>query len=108
MDERRLRRIVLKTDLTDEAFCVRGGGGMCEMRDFYSKLRVKELILRMLATISMETPVEDVLVKSKELMVSTFSVTDGDKVVSVVSDREIFITLFKLLRKSWICRIATV
>ncbi len=98
VDEGRLRGIVLRTDLTDAALCVSGSGDMREMRYFCHKLKVKDLMIRMPATISVETPVEDVLVKGKELMVSTFPVMDGDKVVGVVSDREIFITLFKLLQ----------
>jgi len=48
-------------------------------------------------TISKDETVERVLIKGRELMMSSFPVMDGDQVVGIVSDREIFVTLFKLL-----------
>ena len=98
VDGGHLRGILLRTDLSDAALCVSGSGDMNEMSYFCNKLKVKDLMIRMPATISVETTVEEVLIKGKEMMLSTFPVMDGDKVVGVVSDREIFVTLFKLLQ----------
>ena len=90
VDEGHLRGILLRTDLSDAALCVSGSGDMNEMSYFCNKLKVKDLMIRMPVTISVETTVEEVLIKGKEMMLSTFPVMDGDKVVGVVSDREIY------------------
>jgi len=97
VDEGRLRGVVHRRDLSEAALCVSGSGDMCEMNYFRNKLKVKDLMVRMPATISVDATVEDTLIKGKALMMSTFPVMDGDEVVGVVSDREIFVTLFKLL-----------
>ncbi len=97
VDGGRLRGIVHRRDLSDAALCVSGSGDVCEMRYFCNKLKVKDLMVRMPTTVCIDDTVEDTLIKGKELMMSTFPVMDGDNVVGVVSDREIFITLFKLL-----------
>ena len=97
VDEGRLRGILLRTDLSDAALCVSGSGDTCEMNYFCNKLKVKDLMVRMPTTVTVNASVEEVLVKGKELTMSTFPVLDGDTVVGVVSDREIFVSLFKLL-----------
>ena len=71
---------------------------MCEMNYFCNKLKVKDLMVRMPVTIPVDATVEETLIKGKELMMSTFPVMDGDKVIGVVSDREIYVTLYKLLQ----------
>ncbi len=48
-------------------------------------------------TVSLDDTVVATLIKGKQMMISSFPVMDGDNVVGTVSDREIFITLFKLL-----------
>jgi len=68
------------------------------MNYFCNKLKVKDLMVRMPVTIPVDATVEEALIKGKEMMLSTFPVMDGDKVVGVVSDREIFVTLYKLLQ----------
>jgi len=98
IDEGRLRGILLRTDLSDAALCVSGSGDTCEMNYFCNKLKVKDLMVRMPVTIPVDATVEEALIKGKEMMLSTFPVMDGDKVVGVVSDREIFVTLYKLLQ----------
>ena len=97
VDEGRLRGIVHRKDLHDAALCVSGSGDMCEMNYFCNKLKVKDVMVRMPVTVSLNDTVEDTLIKGRKTMMSTFPVIDGDKVVGVVSDREIFVTLFKLL-----------
>ena len=77
--------------------CVSGSGDACEMNYFCNKLKVKDLMIRMPTTISVDDSVEQTLIKGRELTMSTFPVLEGDDVVGVVSDREIFVTLFKLL-----------
>ncbi len=68
-----------------------------KMNYFCRKLKVKDVMVRMPVTVSMEDTVEDTLLKGRAMTLSTFPVMDGDRVVGVVSDREIFVTLFKLL-----------
>lgn len=97
VDEGRLRGIVHRRDLSEAAMCVSGSGDACEMNYFCNKLKVKDVMVRMPTTISVDDSVERTLIKGKEMMMSTFPVMDGDQVVGVVSDREIFVTLFKLL-----------
>jgi acetoin utilization protein AcuB len=97
VDEGRLRGILHRRDLSEAAYCVSGSGDVCEVNYFSSKLKVKDLMIRSPVTVSMHDSVEDTLVKGRELTMSTFPVMDEDEVVGVVSDREIFITLFKLL-----------
>jgi acetoin utilization protein AcuB len=97
VDEGRLRGVLHRRDLSEAALCVSGSGDLCEMNYFCRKLKVRDLMVRMPVTVSVEATVEDVLIKGKQMMMSSFPVMDGDRVVGVVSDREIFVTLFKLL-----------
>jgi acetoin utilization protein AcuB len=97
VDEGRLRGVVHRRDLSEAAQCVTGSGDMCEMNYFCNKLKVKDIMVRMPVTVDINASVEDTLIMGKEMMMSTFPVMDNDDVVGVVSDREIFITLFKLL-----------
>jgi acetoin utilization protein AcuB len=97
VDEGRLRGVVHRRDLSEAAVCVSGSGDVCEMNYYCNKLKVKDLMVRMPATVSVDDTVERTLIKGRELTMSTFPVMDGDKVVGVVSDREIFVTLFRLL-----------
>jgi len=97
VDGGQLRGIVHRKDLSEAAMCVSGSGDACEMKYFCNKLKVKDLMVRMPVTVSVNDSVEGTLVKGRELTMSTFPVLDGDRVVGVVSDREIFVTLFKLL-----------
>lgn len=97
VDHGRLRGVVHRRDLSEAAMCVSGSGDLCEMNYFCKKLKVKDVMVRMPVTVSVEDSVEDTLIKGREMMMSTFPVMDGDRVVGVVSDREIFITLFKVL-----------
>ncbi len=97
VDEGRLRGVVHRRDLSEAAQSVSGSGDMCELNYFCNKLKVKDVMVRMPVTVSIDDTVEDILIKGKEMMMSTFPVMDNDKVVGVVSDREIFVTLFKLL-----------
>ncbi|MDQ7783750.1 MAG: CBS domain-containing protein [Desulfomonilaceae bacterium] len=97
VDEGRLRGVVHRRDLSEAAQCVTGSGDLCEMNYFCNKLKVKDIMVRMPITVNLYDSVEDTLMKGREMMMSTFPVMDGDKVVGVVSDREIFVTLFKLL-----------
>ena len=98
VDEGRFRGILLRRDLSDAALCVSGSGDTCEMNYFCNKLKVKDLMVRMPFTIPVDATVEETLIKGKELMLSTFPVMDRDKVIGVVSDREIYQTLFRLLQ----------
>jgi acetoin utilization protein AcuB len=97
VDDGRLRGVVHRRDLSDAAICVSGSGDVCEMNYFCNKLKVKDVMVRMPVTVPINATVEDTLIKGKEMMMSTFPVVDGESVVGVVSDREIFVTLFKLL-----------
>jgi acetoin utilization protein AcuB len=97
VDEGKLRGIVHRKDLSEAAMCVSGSGDASEMRYYCNKLKVKDVMVRRPTTVSVNESVEEVLLKGKKLTMSTFPVLDGDKVVGVVSDREIFVSLFKLL-----------
>lgn len=97
VDNGRLRGVLHRRDLSEAALCVSGSGDLCEMNYFCKKLKVKDLMVRMPLTVSKDDTVERVLIKGKEAMMSSFPVMDEDRVVGIVSDREIFITLFKLL-----------
>ncbi len=97
VDGGRLRGVVHRRDLSEAAYCVSGSGDLCELNYFCKKLKVKDVMVRMPLTVSVNDTVEETLIKGRDMMMSTFPVLDGEKVVGVVSDREIFITLFKLL-----------
>jgi acetoin utilization protein AcuB len=73
------------------------------MNYFCNKLKVKDVMVRMPVTVSVDDSVEEVLMKGRELTMSTFPVMDGDKVVGVLSDREIFVMLYKLLEVGQEC-----
>lgn len=97
LDKGRLRGIVHRRDLSEAAMCVSGSGDACEMNYFCTKLKVKDLMVRMPATVDVNDTVEETLIRGKELTMSTFPVMDRETPVGVVSDREIFVTLFRLL-----------
>ena len=97
VDNGRLRGVVHRRDLSEAAMSVSDSGDVCEVNYFCHKLKVKDVMVRMPVTVSIDDTVEDTLIKGKAMMMSTFPVMDGDTVVGVVSDREIFVTLFKLL-----------
>ncbi|MGC8658941.1 MAG: CBS domain-containing protein [Desulfomonilaceae bacterium] len=103
VDNGRLRGVVHRRDLSEAATCVSESGNSCEMNYFCNKLKVKDVMVRMPATVSVDDSVEDVLTKGRELTMSTFPVMDGDKVVGVLSDREIFVMLYKLLEVGTDC-----
>ncbi|MCX5861023.1 MAG: CBS domain-containing protein [Deltaproteobacteria bacterium] len=100
VDNGRLRGVVHRRDLSEVAMCVSGSGDLCEMNYYCNKLKVKDVMIRMPVTVSIDDSVEDTLIKGRKMMMSTFPVMDGDTVVGVVSDREIVVTLFKLLEAS--------
>ena len=97
VDGGRLRGIVHRRDLSEAAYCVSGSGDVCEMNYFCKKLKVKDIMVRRPLTISVNDTVEETLIKGRDMLMSTFPVLDGERVVGVVSDREIFVTLYKLL-----------
>ncbi len=97
VDGGRLRGVVHRRDLSEAARCVSGSGDVCEMNYFRNKLKVKDVMVRMPVTVSIGDTVEDTLIKGRKHMMSTFPVLDDDRVVGVVSDREIYVTLYKLL-----------
>ncbi|MBM4326766.1 MAG: CBS domain-containing protein [Deltaproteobacteria bacterium] len=97
VDKGRLRGVVHRRDLSEAAMSVSDSGDVCEINYFCRKLKVKDVMVRMPVTVSIDDTVEDTLIKGKAMMMSTFPVMDGETVVGVVSDREIFVTLFKLL-----------
>ncbi len=97
VDNGRLRGVLHRRDLSEAALCVSGSADVCEMNYFCKKLKVKDLMVRSPITIPIDATVEETLIKGREMMMSSFPVVDGDKVVGIVSDREIFVTLFKIL-----------
>lgn len=97
VDSGRLRGVLHRRDLSEAALCVSGSGDVCEMNYFCKKLKVKDLMVRNPVTVSLDDTVEATLIKGRQMMMSSFPVMDGDSVVGTVSDREIFVTLFKLL-----------
>lgn len=98
IDNGRLRGVVHRRDLSEAMRCVAGSGDLCEMNYFRNKLKVKDVMVRMPVTVSVNDTVEDTLVKGRQMMMSTFPVMDGAQVVGMVSDREIFVTLYKILQ----------
>lgn len=103
VDNGRLRGVVHRRDLSEAATCVSESGNSCELDYFCNKLKVKDVMVRMPVTVSVDDRVEDVLMKGRKLTMSTFPVMDGDKVVGVLSDREIFVMLYKLLEVGHEC-----
>ncbi len=103
VDNGRLRGVVHRRDLSEAATCVSESGNTCELDYFCNKLKVKDVMVRMPVTVSVDDSVEDVLMKGRKLTMSTFPVMDGDKVVGVLSDREIFVMLYKLLEVGHEC-----
>ncbi|MBI5250532.1 MAG: CBS domain-containing protein [Desulfomonile tiedjei] len=97
VDNGRLRGVLHRRDLSEAALCVSGSGDVCEMNYFCKKLKVKDLMVRNPVTVSIDDTVESTLIKGKQMLISSFPVMDGEDVVGMVSDREIYITLFKLL-----------
>ena len=65
VDNGRLRGVVHRRDLSEAATCVSESGNTCEMNYFCNKLKVKDVMVRMPVTVSVDDSVEDVLMKGR-------------------------------------------
>ncbi len=61
-----------------------------EFNFFVTRLRVRDVMVRNPATVSVDDTMQDCLRRGRELMVAQFPVMDGQQVVGIITANEIF------------------
>lgn len=90
VDGGRLRGMLTRAHCLQAAHFVARTQSPDEYSFFANRLKVKDIMVRSPATVSATDTMEDCLRRGQELGIAQFPVMDGDKVVGVISSREIF------------------
>jgi acetoin utilization protein AcuB len=89
--------------LLTRASCVRAAGFVARSQSpdefgfFANRLKVKDVMVRNPATVSVDDTMEHCLLRGQELRVGQFPVLEGDRVVGLISANEIFLLTAQFL-----------
>ena len=97
VDNGKLKGILARRDLWEAASFVAASQDANEMDFFNTKLKVKDIMVRMPITLEINDTVEKALVLGARFARSFFPVMDGDKVVGTVSDMDIYEAFYRIL-----------
>jgi len=97
VDEGRLRGLLARRDIREAASCVTAAQSIHELDFFNTRLKVKDLMVRKPATLSVNDTVETALIKGKKFGRSFFPVMEGGNLRGTVSDIEIYTSLYQIL-----------
>jgi len=97
VDGGRLRGLVTRANLLRTGHFVLRTQNANELNFFANRLRVRDIMVRSPATVSVRDTMEYCLLKGQELRVAQFPVMDGDQVVGIISANEIFQLAAQLL-----------
>ncbi len=97
VDEGRLRGVLTRKNVNEAANCVARTQNIYEVNYFVDRLKVKDLMNRMLKTVEDNVTVEQVMLRGNRESVSTFPVMKEDRVVGLVSEVEIFEAMIEIL-----------
>ncbi len=97
VDDGKLRGILARRDIRQAASFVTASQSVHEMNFFNTRMKVKDLMVRMPITLSVNDTVETALEKGISLGRGFFPIMDGDKIAGTISDRDIFKTFYQLL-----------
>lgn len=97
VDDGRLRGVLTRKNLNHAANCAASCGNIHEVNFFANRLKVKDLMNRMVKTVDINDTVEFCMLKGQREKISTFPVMENGKLVGVVSEVEIFQSLLQIL-----------
>ncbi|MEW5724860.1 MAG: CBS domain-containing protein [Thermodesulfobacteriota bacterium] len=97
VDEGRLRGVLTRKNLNEAAQCVARTQNIHEVEYFVNRLKVKDLMNRMVKTVDAKDTVERVMLRGRRESVSTFPVMKEGKLVGLVSELEIFNSMIEVL-----------
>lgn len=97
VDEGRLRGVLTRKNLNEAANCVARTQNIHEVNYFVNRLKVKDLMNRMVKTVNDDDTVEYCMLKGQRESVSTFPVLREGSLVGLVSEVEIFNSLLQIL-----------
>lgn len=90
VDNGRLRGMVTRVNMMRLGNYVMRTQNPDEISFFVNRLRVRDIMVRNLATMQSDDTMEHCLLHGKEVGVSQFPVLEGERVVGIISAREIF------------------
>ncbi|MEW6267237.1 MAG: CBS domain-containing protein [Thermodesulfobacteriota bacterium] len=97
MEGGRLRGVLTRKNLNEAANCVARTQNIHEVNYFVNRLKVKDLMNRMVKTVDINDTVEYCMLKGRRESVSTFPVLENGVLVGLVSEVEIFESLLHIL-----------
>ena len=97
VDDGVLRGVLTRKNLNESANCVTRTQSIHEVDYFVNHLLVKDVMNRMVKFVDVNDTVEYCMLKGHREGISTFPVMDGDKLVGIVSEVEIFRALLQIL-----------
>lgn len=97
VDEGRLRGVLTRKNLNEAAQCVARTQNIHEVEYFVDRLKVKDLMNRMVKTVEAADTVERVMLRGRMEEVSTFPVVENGQLVGLVSEMEIFNSMLEVL-----------
>ena len=97
VDEGRLRGVLTRKNLNEAAQCVARTQNIHEVEYFVDRLKVKDLMNRMVKTVDANDTVERVMLRGRMEEVSTFPVVEKGQLVGLVSEMEIFNSMLEVL-----------
>ena len=97
VDEGRLRGVLTRKNLSEAANCVASTQNIHEVDYFVKRLKVKDLMNRMVKTADVRETVEQIMLRGQRESVSTFPVLDQGRLVGLVSEVEIFNAMLEVL-----------
>jgi acetoin utilization protein AcuB len=90
VDDGRLRGVITRAHCLQAAHFVARTQSADEYSFFANRLKVKDIMVRNPATLQATDTMEECLRRGQDLGIGQFPVMDGDKVIGVISSREIF------------------
>ncbi len=90
VDDGRLRGVITRAHCLQAAHFVARTQNADEYSFFANRLKVKDIMVRNPSTLQATDTMEECLRRGQDLGIGQFPVMDGDKVIGVISSREIF------------------
>ena len=97
VDAGKLRGILTRRDLREAASCATATQSIHEVNYFNTRLKVKDLMIRMPLTLSVDDTVETALARGRQFGRSFFPVMDGGNLVGTISGRDITAAFHQIL-----------
>ncbi|MFH1135924.1 MAG: CBS domain-containing protein [Pseudomonadota bacterium] len=97
VDDGRLRGVLTRKNVNEAVNCVAATQNIHEVNYFVKRLKVKDLMNRMVRTVDSSDTVEFCMMKGRRESISTFPVIENGKLAGLVSEVEIFNSMLEIL-----------